>query len=71
MPCSACAKRRKKLEALRAKKKAKGQRLQAAAITGALAVTKAVGDVVGINGEVEDGRISAGSEGPEPDSGRD
>lgn len=55
MACSACAKRRKKLQALKAEKKAKRQGIQAAAIGAVLSVTETVGNAIGIHGEVEDG----------------
>lgn len=56
MGCSACEKRRRRLKALKEKKKLKGQQVQAAALGAVLAVTEAVGTAIGINGEVEDGR---------------
>ena len=52
--CSACERRKRKLQALKDKKKAKGQQVQAAAIGAVLAVTEVAGKV--IHGEVEDGR---------------
>lgn len=52
--CSKCAKRRKKIEALRAKRKAQGKPVQAAALGAVLAVTEVVGQTLGIHGEVED-----------------
>ena len=55
-PCSKCAKRRKKIEALRAKRKAQGKPVQAAALGAVLAVSEAVGHTLGIHGEVEDGQ---------------
>ena len=61
--CSACEKRRRKLEALKAKKKAKNQSVQAAAIGAVLAVSEAVGKA--IHGEVEDG--TGTDRGPEQD----
>lgn len=51
MACSACAKRRKKLLALKAEKKAKRQGIQAAAIGAVLSVTEAVGNAIGLSGE--------------------
>ena len=50
--CSKCAKRRKKIEALRAKRKAQGKPVQAAALGAVLAVSEAVGQTLGIHGEV-------------------
>ena len=61
--CSKCAKRRKKIEALRAKRKAQGKPVQAAALGAVLAVTEVVGQSLGIDGEVEDER--EGREDPE------
>lgn len=52
--CNKCAQRRKKLEAFRAKRKAQGKPLQAAAVGAVLAVTEVVGQTLGIHGEVED-----------------
>ena len=52
--CSKCAKRRKKIEALRAKRQAQGKPVQAAALGAVLAVSEAVGQTLGILGEVED-----------------
>jgi hypothetical protein len=57
-PCSKCAKRRQKIEALRAKRKAQGKPVQAAALGAVLAVSEAVGQTLGIHGEVEDERFS-------------
>jgi hypothetical protein len=76
-PCSKCAKRRKAAQAReqllksRAKgKRAKGQRVaakiddvQAAALGAVLAVSEAVGQTLGIHGEVEDGRFQSGNVG--------
>ena len=66
MPCK-CKERRAKLLALREKKRAKRQGVQAAALGAVLAVTDKVAQVVGIdNGEVGDGSGSVG--GTEADS---
>ena len=62
-PCSKCAKRRQKIEALRAKRKAQGKPVQAAALGAVLAVSEAVGQTLGIHGEVEDGRFQSGNVG--------
>jgi hypothetical protein len=59
-PCSKCAKRRQKIEALRAKRKAQGKPVQAAALGAVLAVSEAVGQTLGIHGEVEDEQDSRG-----------
>lgn len=56
MACSACAKRRKALLAKRKQKQAQGKPVQAAALGAVLAVSEAAGKVMGIHGEVEDGR---------------
>lgn len=51
MTCSGCAKRRAKLQALRDRKKQKGQQTQAAALGAVLAVTDTAAKVLGIKGE--------------------
>lgn len=56
MTCRSCAERRKRMRERLAKKKAKGQVVQAAAIGAVLAVTEVAGKVIGIHGEVEDER---------------
>lgn len=61
-PCSKCAKRRQKIEALRAKRKAQGKPVQAAALGAVLAVSEAVGQTLGIHGEVENGQDRTQSE---------
>lgn len=55
MACSACARRRKAIEAKRKQKKAQGKPVQAVALGAVLAVTEAAGKVMGIHGEVDDG----------------
>lgn len=67
MGCKACEARRRKLAALKAKKQAKNQTVQAAAIGAVLAVSEAVGKA--IHGEVEDGTGTLGS--VEPDRSGD
>lgn len=54
MACSACARRRKAIEAKRKQKKAQGKPVQAVALGAVLVVSEAAGKVIGIHGEVED-----------------
>ena len=56
MPCSACAKRRAKLQALREKKRLRGQKVQAVALGAVLAVSETAGKVMGIGEDTEDER---------------
>lgn len=51
MACKACERRRKALQEKLAAKKAKGQKVQAAAIGAVLTVTEAAGKALGIQGE--------------------
>lgn len=51
MGCKACERRRKALAEKLRKKQAQGKQVQAAAIGAVLAVTEAVGKVIGINDE--------------------
>lgn len=53
MGCSACARRRKALEAKRKAKQAQGKPLQAAALGAVLAVSETVGKAIGAQGEVQ------------------
>lgn len=64
MTCTACAKRRAKLKALREEKKLKRQGLQAAAIGAVLVVTEAAGKALGIGEETNerDGQDSGSPE---------
>lgn len=57
MGCKPCARRRKALEAKRKAKAEQGKPVQAAALGAVLAATEAVGKVIGIHGEVEDGEL--------------
>jgi hypothetical protein len=61
-PCSKCAKRRQKIEALRAKRKAQGKPVQAAALGAVLAVSGKVGQAIGISGEEPNGPHSGSDE---------
>lgn len=61
MACSACEKRRRKLEALKKQKEAQGQQVQATAIVAMLAITEAVGKAIGISGEDTDGTEDTGT----------
>ena len=54
MACKACERRRKALAERRAKAKARGRKVEAAAIGAVLAASEAVGKA--INGEARDGR---------------
>lgn len=67
MACKPCAARRKAWQAKQEEKKAKGRRVQAAAIGAALAVTEVVGKA--IHGEVGD-EISRNNPGPGRENGR-
>ena len=67
MACSACAKRRKKLEALKAKKLKSGNRTQAAALGAVLTITEAAGKALGLS-EDDSGR---GERTAEPDGPAD
>lgn len=77
MACGPCARRRKALAAKREQKKAQGKPVQAAALGAVLAVSEAAGKVMGIHGEVEDGRNepeqagSPGTTGPDAASPAD
>lgn len=62
MACKACEKRRAKLQALKEKKAAKGQQLQAAALGAVLAVTQAAGKAIGITGEETENEASEQSD---------
>ena len=53
MTCTACAKRRAKLKALREEKKLRRQGLQAAAIGAVLVASETVGKVLGIGEDTE------------------
>lgn len=70
MGCSACARRRARLEAKREQKQAQGKQIQAAALGAVLAVTETVGKAIGASGEVQnDGMGREDQEGggrPEP-----
>lgn len=66
MACSACARRRKAMEAKLKKKGVQGKPVQAAVLGTVLAVTEAAGRAMGIHGEVEDERD--GQEHPESGS---
>lgn len=55
MGCTACAKRRAKLKALKEQKKLNRQGLQAAAIGAVLVASETVGKVLGIGEDTEDG----------------
>lgn len=63
MACSACARRRKALEAKRRQQAEQGNRANAAALGAVLALSAALDKI--INGEVEDGQ----SDGSDRDSG--
>ena len=66
MACKACERRRKALAERRAKAKARGRKVEAAAIGAVLAASEAVDKA--INGEVRDERDrAAGSSGNEQD----
>ena len=66
MACKACERRRKALAERRAKAKARGRKVEAAAIGAVLAASEAVGKA--INGEVRDERDRGpGSSGNEQD----
>ena len=68
MACSACAKRRKKLEALKAKKLKSGNRTQAAALGAVLTITEAAGKALGLSEESDEpGPDRAADRSPEPD----
>lgn len=67
MACSACARRRKALEARLKNKQAQGKPVQAAVLGTVLAVTEAAGKAMGIHGEVEDEREQTAT-GVEPDA---
>ena len=56
MGCKACERRRKALAERRAKAKARGRKVEAAAIGAVLAASEAAGKALGIHGEVEDER---------------
>lgn len=56
MGCKACERRRKALAEKRRKKQEQGKPVQAAALGAVLAVSEAVGQTLGIHGEVEDER---------------
>lgn len=68
MACAGCERRRKALIAKQEAKKAKGRKVQAAAIGAVLAVTEAVGKA--INGEVEDEQDTGGSDMPSDQHGQ-
>lgn len=66
MGCKACERRRKALAARREKAKARGRKVEAAAIGAVLAASEAAGKV--INGEASDEQDRGpGSSGNEPD----
>lgn len=70
MGCKACERRRKALAERRAKAKARGRKVEAAAIGAVLAASEAVGKA--INGEARDEQDrAAGSGGAESDGGSD
>jgi hypothetical protein len=54
MTCSACAKRRKALEAKRKEKQAQGKQIQATALGAVLAVSQTVGKAIGQQGEQDE-----------------
>lgn len=56
MGCKACERRRKALAEKRRQKQEQGKPVQAAALGAVLAVTEAVGNAIGINGEAGDER---------------
>ena len=56
MACKACERRSKALAERRAKAKARGRKVEAAAIGAVLAASEAAGKALGIHGEVEDER---------------
>lgn len=63
MACTACAKRRAKLKALREEKKLRRKGLQAAAIGAVLVASETVGKVLGIGEDTEDGNdVRSGSD---------
>lgn len=66
MGCSACAKRRKALLALKAKQKERGQVIRAAMTGAVVTVSEAAGKAIGITGEDEHerGRQDHGSDQP-------
>lgn len=61
VPCRACQKRRKLLEAKLLAKQAKGKKVQAAAIGAVLTTTALVGRLIGEEGENEQVSDSDGS----------
>jgi hypothetical protein len=56
--CSACAKRRKALLALKAKQKERGQVIRAAMTGAVVTVSEAAGKAIGITGEESDNETS-------------
>lgn len=65
MTCKSCAERRKALRERREAKRLARKHFQAAAIGAVLSVSEAAGNVLGINGEIENDRQQPSSSGHE------